>query len=47
MFKTLKAEMMKSEPTIYETEVEGNTILVARKACHLIEDKLSNIEFML
>ena len=47
MFKNLKNEMMKTEPTIYETEVEGNTILVARRACHELEDKLSDIEFML
>lgn len=47
MFLNLKNEMKKTEPTIYETEVEGNTILVARKACHELEDKLSDIEFML
>jgi hypothetical protein len=47
MFLNLKNEMKKTEPSIYETEVDGNTILVARKACHLLEDKLSDIEFMI
>ena len=43
----IKKEMLKAESSIYEQEVEGSTILVARKACHELEDQLKDIEFML
>jgi hypothetical protein len=32
--------MLKAESSIYEQEVEGSTILVARKACHELEHQL-------
>ena len=38
---------MHDEPSIYEQEVDGNTILVARQACHSLYDKLKDIEFTL
>lgn len=47
IFTTLKNEMLKHEPSIYEQEVDGNTILIARQACHVLEDKLQDIEFTL
>ena len=40
-------EMKKHEPSIYEKEIDGNEILVARTPCHILEGKLKDIEFML
>lgn len=39
--------MQISEPSIYESNIDGNTILVARKACHELEPLLFDIEFTL
>jgi len=38
-------EMKKVERSIYSTEVDGATIMVARTPCSDLYDKLANIEF--
>ena len=47
IFNTIRDEMQISEPSIYESKIDGNTILVARKACHELEPLLFDIEFTL
>jgi len=47
MFERVKREMQKKEMSIYAAEVDGNKILVARKACHELYDTLGDITFSL
>jgi hypothetical protein len=47
IFNNIKDEMQISEPSIYESEIDGNKILVARKSCLELESLLFDIEFTL
>jgi hypothetical protein len=47
MFDRVKREMQKKEMSIYDSEVDGHTILVARKPCHELYDVLGDIKFSL
>tara|TARA_B110000285_G_C14869901_1_gene488647 strand:- start:54 stop:182 length:129 start_codon:yes stop_codon:yes gene_type:complete len=39
--------MRKDERSIYSHEIDGKKILIARKSCDDLYDKMRNIEFML
>lgn len=47
IFKNIRDEMQIAEPSIYESSIDGTTILVARKACRDLENILYPIEFTL
>lgn len=47
MFDQLLREMQRHERTIYKGSVEGKKIMIARKKCSTLYDKLQDIEFKL
>jgi hypothetical protein len=46
-FEVLKAIMKENDPTLYETKVDDEEILVSRKKCEELYDVFEDIEFML
>jgi len=46
-FKHMKELLIAKDPTVYESTVDGETILVSRKSCAFLENQLDDIQFQL
>lgn len=47
IFDNIMAKMQEDERSIYAGDVDGHRILVARKSCDEMQEKLKSIEFVL